>query len=347
MSVKNLYMKINHDSISQFCAELGQDRLLVQGAGGNVSWKDGDTLWIKGSGTWLANAKVSNIFVPVDLKKLTSSLSQGDFSVTPELITTSDLRPSIETILHALMPQKIVIHLHAINPLTYLVLQDAKTQIEKISKALPWKSAFIEYVKPGAELAQAIAHALKMQDGIRVLFLKNHGIVIGGDSILEVRSILGDVLKACPIMHAPEVVEVPPKLPKVPAEARERYRAIEDIDIQQLAQNSILFNHLYSDWVLYPDHVVFLGSKAFAYESWEDFFSLCNLLQDYPDVIFIENEGVFAMLNFSLAKTVQLRCYYDVISRVLNKTALNPLNELEITKLLNWDSEKLRQKMSV
>jgi len=340
-------MKINHDSISQFCAELGQDRLLVQGAGGNVSWKDGNTLWIKGSGTWLANAKVADIFVPVDLEKITSSLSQGDFLVTPELIATSDLRPSIETILHALMPQKIVIHLHAINPLTYLVLQDAKTQIEEISKALPWKSAFIEYFKPGAELAQAIDIAMEMQDGIRVLFLKNHGIVIGGDSILEVRSILEDVLKACPIMHAPEFVKVPPKLSKVPVEAREIYRAVEDVDVQQLAQNSMLFNHLHSDWVLYPDHVVFLGSKAFAYESWEDFFGHHNLLQAYPDLIFIENEGVFTRPNFSLARTVQLRCYYDVISRVLDHAALNPLNELEIGELLNWDAEKLRQMMSV
>jgi rhamnose utilization protein RhaD (predicted bifunctional aldolase and dehydrogenase) len=340
-------MKINHNSISQFCAELGQDRLLVQGAGGNVSWKDGDTLWIKGSGTWLANAKVMDIFVPVDLKKISSSLSKGDFSVTPELITTSDLRPSIETILHALMPQKIVIHLHAINPLAFLVLRDAKSQIEKISKALPWQSVFIEYFKPGVELAQAVCIAMEMQGEINVLFLQNHGVVIGGDSILEVRSILEAVLKACHIMQAPELVKVATKLPKVPVEAGKMYGAIKDIDVQQLAQNSILFNHLHSDWVLYPDHVVFLGSKAFVYESWKYFFSHDNLSQACPDLIFIENEGVFARNNFSLAKIIQLRCYYDVISRVLNEGELNPLNELEIAKLLNWDAEKLRQKMSV
>lgn len=339
-------MKINHDSISQFCADLGQESLLVQGAGGNVSWKDGDTLWIKGSGTWLANAKAANIFVPVDLKRLTSSLSRADFSVTPELIATSELRPSIETILHALMPQKIVAHLHAIIPLTVLVLEDAKNQIEAISRALPWKSAFIEYFKPGAELAQAVDIALKMQSGIRILFLKNHGIVIGGASILEVNSILENVLKACSVMHAFELVKVPLKLPKVPVEAKGIYKAIEDIDVQQLAQNSKLFNRLNSDWALYPDHVVFLSSKAFVYKSWEDFFSQHNLDQIFPELVFIENEGVFVAPSFNRAKTAQLRCYYDVISRVLDETALNPLNELEIAKLLNWDAEKLRQKMS-
>jgi rhamnose utilization protein RhaD (predicted bifunctional aldolase and dehydrogenase) len=56
---------------------------------------------------------------------------------------------------------------------------------------------------------------------------------------------------------------------------------------------------------------------------------------------------VFVAPYFNRAKTAQLRCYYDVISKVLNDTALNPLNELEIAELLNWDAEKLRQKMSV
>jgi rhamnose utilization protein RhaD (predicted bifunctional aldolase and dehydrogenase) len=340
-------MKINHDSIRQFCAELGQDPLLVQGAGGNVSWKDGDTLWIKGSGTWLANAKVTDIFVPVDLEKITSSLSQGNFSVTPELITMSDLRPSIETILHALMPQKIVIHLHAINPLTYLVLQDAKNQIEEISKALHWKSVFIEYFKPGAELAQAIDIAMKMQGGIRVLFLKNHGIVIGGDSILEVRSILRDVLRTCHTTLSPELAKFPSKVTEAPVRVKGVYRAFEDIEVQQLAQNPSLFSRLKSDWVLYPDHVVFLGVKAFTYNSWDNFFSQHDGDQIFPELIFIKNDGVFIAPSFNLAKTAQLRCFYDVISRVSNEAALDPLNELEIAELLNWDAEKLRQKMSV
>ena len=197
-------MKINHDSISQFCVDLGQDRLLVQGAGGNVSWKEADTLWIKGSGTWLASANALDIFVPVNLKKMTSALLRADFSVTPELMTASSLSPSIETILHALMPQKVVVHLHAINALTFLVLQNGKLRINEISKRLPWGSMFIEYFKPGSELAKVIAGEMKNKGEISILFLQNHGIVVGGDSIIEVRSILDEVLKifASSIQHS-------------------------------------------------------------------------------------------------------------------------------------------------
>ena len=44
-------------SVEDFCSRIGADPLLVQGAGGNVSWKKGSVLWIKASGTWLAHAK--------------------------------------------------------------------------------------------------------------------------------------------------------------------------------------------------------------------------------------------------------------------------------------------------
>ncbi len=48
-------------------ARVGRNILLVQGAGGNSSIKDGDVLWVKASGTWLADAEDKEIFVPVSL----------------------------------------------------------------------------------------------------------------------------------------------------------------------------------------------------------------------------------------------------------------------------------------
>ena len=48
--------------IKEYCAEIGRNSQLVQGPGGNISWKDGSTLYIKASGKWLANAKKEEIF---------------------------------------------------------------------------------------------------------------------------------------------------------------------------------------------------------------------------------------------------------------------------------------------
>ena len=47
-------------------AQLGQDPLRVQGPGGNTSIKSGNVMWIKASGTELADAETKPIFVAVD-----------------------------------------------------------------------------------------------------------------------------------------------------------------------------------------------------------------------------------------------------------------------------------------
>ena len=118
--------------VERFCAEIGGDALLVQGAGGNASWKDGDTLWVKASGTWLEEACRRDIFVPVDLMHLNSAIAVGDFDVTPRAAGPSSLRPSIETLLHALMPHPVVIHLHAVEILTHLVRAEFPANLNRL-----------------------------------------------------------------------------------------------------------------------------------------------------------------------------------------------------------------------
>ena len=110
--------------IEKMCVGLATNPLLVQGAGGNVSWKEDDTLWIKASGTWLSDAADDDIFIPTNLVHLRAALTQGNFDVTPIVTSESSLRPSIETLLHALMPQRVVVHLHAIDVLSHLVRDD-------------------------------------------------------------------------------------------------------------------------------------------------------------------------------------------------------------------------------
>ena len=72
--------------IKSYCAQIGSDPLLVQGAGGNVSWKDGNTLWIKGSGSWLSDALDDEIFIPVDLYNLNKAIKNSNFKFTPEVL---------------------------------------------------------------------------------------------------------------------------------------------------------------------------------------------------------------------------------------------------------------------
>lgn len=334
-------MAINHQTISQMCADLGKDPLLVQGAGGNVSWKENETLWIKGSGTWLANANDEDIFVPVNLKHLQDALAKQDFDAKPELIGEHTLRPSIETVLHALMPHPVVVHVHAINALSHLVTQDCRKFIQQICHKSSINAAFVGYHKPGPELAQAIYKALQSTPEANVIFLQNHGIVLGANSIGGIYSLLDKIDMA----FAPkEVFTTASSSLTAPTSPVANYVSFADKEVQALAFEPHLFKRLAQDWVLFPDHAVFLGAQANTYSSCEDFEN--HTSGEEPELIFIENTGVFVRPDFNRAKTAQLRCYFDVISRVIPGACLEPLSESAIHALLNWDAEKLRQQMS-
>lgn len=332
-----------HNAINALCADLGKDPLLVQGAGGNVSWKEDGVLWVKGSGTWLANADKEDLFVPVNLTALQEALAQEDFEIKPQVITTQGeqkLRPSIETILHALMPQTIVVHLHAINALSHLVTPGCDKYLSALFEKTNINSIFVGYHKPGAELAQAIDRALKSKSNANVVLLKNHGIVIGADSIAEIQLLLQEINTVCEPKNMPAEANLLPSSSEVNG-----YILFADPQVQELALNPSLYKRLQSDWVLFPDHAVFLGAKAFAYPSWQAF--LAKHVDDAPELLFIENGGVFVKPDFNQAKGAQLRCYYDVISRVMPDAQLDPLDETAVHALLNWDAEKLRQQMSI
>lgn len=328
------------DDVIEYCARIGADPLLVQGAGGNVSWKDEETLWVKASGAWLANAATTEIFVPVDLVHLRDAITRGDFSVTPKLKHNSCLTPSIETLLHALMPHPIVIHLHAVEVLAHLVRNGCQSDFElSIAPSLSW--AMVDYYKPGATLAAAVRAALIQKPATQVVFLKNHGVVIGGSNVQQVHHVLGQLtaaLKTAPIGDGGSA-------PKAAVCLNDRYVRIADRKIQQLALNEHLFKRLASDWALYPDHVVFLGPRAHAFSSFAAFQKAQKGTNEPPNLVFIYRQGVYVRQTFTKAQRAQLHCYYDVISRQPPNLPIKSLTSEQISELLNWEAEQYRMKL--
>jgi rhamnose utilization protein RhaD (predicted bifunctional aldolase and dehydrogenase) len=327
-------------SVISYCSTIGKDPLLVQGAGGNVSWKEGDTLWIKASGTWLAEAAEKDIFVPVDLPHLRAAIEREDFSVTPRVRGESALRPSIETLLHALIPHRVVVHLHAIEILAHLVRNNCQTDFQSLlDAAVSW--VLVAYKKPGAELAEAVCLALNSMKNANVVFLQNHGVVFGGDSIEEIDKLLKSMTEALYTSPRSFGESIPPSDP-LSIDGKVLYYPVTDQAVHQLAMDVDLFSHLKFDWALYPDHVVFLGAQPYTYS---DMNTLINALRDdkeMPELIFVQNLGVFTVSDFSLAKQVQLRCYYDVMVRQHKENMTKCLTSLQIGELLNWDAEQYR-----
>jgi len=163
---------------------LGQSDELVLHGGGNTSVKtviDGeDILLVKGSGWDLVSIKAEG-FAPVKMSALLEmakldKLSDSDMvsGQKAAMIDKSAPNPSVEAILHALIPYKVVDHTHADAVVT---ISNSESGIENIKKVYP-NFLIVPYVMPGFILAKTIYEMTKDLDwdSIDGIVLHNHGI---------------------------------------------------------------------------------------------------------------------------------------------------------------------------
>ena len=329
--------------VKAFCSQIGADPLLVQGAGGNVSWKDGDVLWVKASGTWLGEAELKEIFVPVNLPLLQTALKNQDFAVEPKVNGVFNLRPSIETLLHALMPQKVVVHLHAVEILAHLVQVNAKEKIKSlVGDAVNW--IYVDYSKPGADLARSVSMQLTSRSDADVVFMGNHGVVIGGNDVDEISSTLSTLISILQTKFSQSLVETSPSAYESEFLASS-YVPCCDKEVSLIANKDELTNKLRHEWALYPDHVVFLGAKPAILEANFRMSEMEEMVRDAPPFIFACGDGVYQNLHATSEQISQLRCYYDVIIRQSASNNLTTLSDRQVSQLLDWDAEKFRQNL--
>jgi len=163
---------------------LGKSDELVLHGGGNTSVKttiDGDEiLLVKGSGWDLVSIKAKG-FAPVKMKTLLEmaaldTLSDSDMvsGQKAAMINKTAPNPSVEAILHALIPYKFVDHTHADAVVT---ISNSVNGIEDIKKVFP-NFLVVDYVMPGFILAHTIYEMTKDLDwsSIDGIILHNHGI---------------------------------------------------------------------------------------------------------------------------------------------------------------------------
>ena len=333
------------NQVEHFCKKIGQDPLLVQGAGGNVSWKEGELLWVKASGTWLANAMSQDIFVPVSMNEILSEVKKNNFLFSPESSNLNSLKPSIETILHALMPQKFIVHVHAVEILSVLIRDNSKEEIRSILGD-NFNYIFLEYVKPGPDLAQAMHSELLQNPNAQIVFLANHGVVIGADSIQEIDELIHEVSEQMtyPKNDLP-TTKLKNKKDDDSLMNSKKYRIAEDNEYNALALNPVLFNHLASDWALCPDHVVFLGHEAKILNKNIFFNEIGDSPENSPPFIFSMNQGVYESFDISIGQKAQLECYFQILRRQGALQKLSSLSPEQVSELLNWDAEKYRQSL--
>ena len=178
---------------------LGRDKSLVLHGGGNTSVKasvrnlvgeDEQILYVKGSGwdlEFIEEAGFSPVRMP-HLLKLAKLQSLSDPQMVNELVTqmtrAAAPAPSVETILHALLPHKFVDHTHADAVLAVTNTADGEQRIADIYGD---KVVIIPYVMPGFDLARLCAELFPKHAGPNTIgmVLLQHGIFSFGATARE------------------------------------------------------------------------------------------------------------------------------------------------------------------
>jgi rhamnose utilization protein RhaD (predicted bifunctional aldolase and dehydrogenase)/NAD(P)-dependent dehydrogenase (short-subunit alcohol dehydrogenase family) len=178
---------------------LGRESALVLHGGGNTSVKilernlvgaDETILYVKGSGGDLARIDEAG-FAPVRMAHLLA-LAKLEALSDPQMVNelrthmtrASAPTPSVEAILHAIVPYKFVDHTHADAVVTVTNSPDGLARVREIYGD---SVVVIPYVMPGFDLARLCAERLASGLGPRTLgmVLMNHGIFSFGDTARE------------------------------------------------------------------------------------------------------------------------------------------------------------------
>ncbi len=366
----------------------GADPTHIIAGGGNTSVKKGDRLWIKASGQALATID-TNGFLELRMPEVLGILDRKDWSsdrderedqIVQVLLDARvnpphpNMRPSVESTLHALMPQTFVLHTHGelANGIT------CSRQGEKAFASLPLprkiRPVWIPYVDPGMPLAQTLAKSLKRyeeKNGVpaNCVFMGKHGVLTAGATAKETEDLMqacDEAIRSVIRKKAPrrkasaltadcdfEAAVIPALRSQLP-DPTWIIRRIEDSAI-----DLVLSKQLASQPCLIPDQVVYCGTfplwiprpktldPATVRQAVSD--SLAAFMEKYkrtPQVYLIEGLGAYAgggtpkdLKNTSEMFASSMRIHVNT----LPFGGPNPLTPREYGFLDTWTVEKYRR----
>jgi len=173
---------------------------LVLAGGGNTSFKNAETLYIKGSGTTLATITKDG-FVKMDRASLAAmfennypkNTDEREAAVLTDLMAArlageEHKRPSVETLLHDLFDFSYVVHTH---PALVNGLTCAKNGEAEAVRLFSGRALWIELTPPGYILSLTVREkmqAFKAETGrdADIILLQNHGIFVAGNTANEI-----------------------------------------------------------------------------------------------------------------------------------------------------------------
>jgi rhamnose utilization protein RhaD (predicted bifunctional aldolase and dehydrogenase) len=295
----------------------------VQGAGGNISFKNDSQLLIKASGFALSQTSATEGWVCCDLEKLIHLFTDSNEDFTGVVLEGKG-KPSIETFLHCL-DKKIVVHLHPMNFLPFLCASDTSYTDEY---------PIVPYIKPGLQLAKALFDVY--DSAISVYWLANHGVVIAADTTEEIFASLINLQS-----------KIPPSVSRSdPAFVRTLRRILpHDLLIRPILQvhPSTFHSRVFLPYT--PDIVVFLQEAPLFFDELtpNPEKALAKYTATYgthPTILYTPT--MIYTIAPTLSKCVAIEEIFCAYMRI-PPAGTRFLGNTEVDELVNWDKEKERK----
>jgi len=367
--------------ISQF---YGINKDFVIAGGGNTSFKNERTIWIKASGKPLATLTEEGL-VALDREKL-HHISVKTYSQDPAereeqvkndlnlSITdpSGKLRPSVETSLHEIIRYSYVVHTHPTLVNGVLCSRNAKNIITQLFGD---EALFVPYTDPGYTLFKKLEEEIneyrkKFSRDPEMIFLENHGVFVGADTTGRIKEIYDEITGKISqkITPLPDSTELPfnPVMNRVLPVMRMLLSADEP-KIIRYRHNSLIASY-YSGQQEYhkislpviPDTIVYCKSRYLFIEQSssaeriiESFRNqLPRFLGEYgyqPKVIIIKNMGIFAVDDSYPAAGTVLDVFEDLISvchYALQCGGVKFLTPDQAGFIDKWEVENYRRKVA-
>jgi rhamnose utilization protein RhaD (predicted bifunctional aldolase and dehydrogenase) len=319
-------------SLCDLSARVGSDPLLVQASNGNTSIKLGGNLWIKASGKWLAHAMQEEMLVPLKLAEVKESI-QNDTEIGSRYPPKDELRPSIETAMHAVLRHRVVIHVHSINAITWAIRVDGPDQLKVRLAGLHWR--WIPYAASGIPLAREIQKAVADAPETDVLILGNHGLVVCGSDCHAAEKLLWKVERRIAITprRSPK-----PDMTVLASIAHFSEWQFPDVDSLHSLGTDEISRKILKGGVLYPCQAIFLGRNVplFPPAVLVSKFTEClNGKDRTPTFVAVERCGVMLNEKMTSAERATLIGLAQVTQRTEESARLRYLQGAELTEILN------------
>jgi rhamnose utilization protein RhaD (predicted bifunctional aldolase and dehydrogenase)/NAD(P)-dependent dehydrogenase (short-subunit alcohol dehydrogenase family) len=377
-------MKTEINQLIEISKHYGSSKEWVIAGGGNTSFKDDDTIWIKSSGQSLAELTEEGL-VALNREKLhiISSKTYSDDPTIREEQVKSDMlnsisgdaenkRPSVETSLHELIRYRFVVHLHPTLINGLLCSRNAKTLTNKLFGE---SVLFVSYIDPGYTLFKKLDTEIKyyrekFANDPKIIFLENHGSFVGADTTEEVKKIYNEIINKITehITPLPEINDLPynhllhkvlPGLRMVlsgerPGVIRFRHNTL----ISKFYQNQQEFHKI--SLPLTPDIIVYCKTRYLYIEQsstaekiLDSFrYQLPHFTEEYgyaPKVLIIKDMGVFAIADTYASAETCLDVYEDLIKISYYASQCGGIKFLtpeQVSFIDKWEVENYRRKIS-